>query len=598
MARRFSNYNLSDGAQTNAPANVIGENKAQSLSGVNFDTIGAIKSAKSSTDVLSFGLSGDITGIHVFYDAGTKRYITVAGTGLYYNDIQAKQLANTGKFTFCDHNGAVYCASAENTIVKVTNGGNVWNMGCPAPPGTFSIADTGAGYMNCGADSNYRARYTYVSRHYRGGVDGGYYDTEGPPSEETSVTSVGAGSIAISNMDNWGGSGDYDIVAKRMYLKGGDDPSLSDWYRTYTRDPAVDDATVAQLTLKGWQSQMAATKVSGTINVRTNLDRVDTLLSLNTDNELPPRAKYITNNFDHFFFAGDPTYPDRTYFSKVSNENVPSTNWVKDTSDIMGMVKWNNAIWTPTKDKLYVKVGANEDNFYNQDTEVSDGCIAPYTLVGTPYGLVYLSYNGVVLYNGQSQTVTMLSKEIEDVFLALPSEYYENACATYFDHEYWISVTKTGATYNDDTYIYNFLTNGWRHLSDGYRCFAKDEKAFKLYGAYAGGSEVVEMGSGDLYETLTYWTRDYEYKLTPYSSPIRMFPQLLHVDINTNGGDVLAIPYYDGTPLASITINTSSRQNKTYRLPNYNCYRFSVLFVQVDTSKQVVFYSYDIEVEK
>lgn len=592
---RFSNYNLSAGQQTNAPANVIGENKAQMVSGVTFDTVGAVQSAKAATTIYSFGLSGGITGVHVYYDGSAKRIITVAGTGIYYNDIQAKQIQSPGKFSFCDYNSAVYMASKENTLMKMTHGGNVWNMGCPTPPGTFSISDTGIGYMNCSSDSNYQAAYTYVSRHYS---SDGYYDTEGPPSEIASVTSVGAGSITLSNMDNWGGASDYNIVAKRIYFKGGDDPSLSSWYRTYTRDPSIADVVAAQLTLSGWQSQMSATKVSGTVNIRTNLDRVDTSVPMISDNGLPPKSAYITNNLDHFFLSGDPDYPDRTYFAKVNNENIPSTNWVKNNSEIMGMVKWNNAVWTPTKDKLYVKVGANEDNFYDQDTEVSDGCVAPHTLIGTNYGLCYLSYNGVVLYNGQSQVVTMLSKEIENIFTSLPSEYYENACAVYFDHEYWISVTTDGSTYNDVTYIYNFITNGWRSISNGYRCFAKDEKEFKLYGAYAGGSEVEQLGGGDTYESLIYWTRDYEYKLYPYSSPIKMFPKFLHVDINTNGGNVLAVPYYDRTPLAAITINTTTRDTKTYRLPAYNCYSLSVLFVQGSSASQVVLYSYDIEVEK
>ena len=582
---RFSNYNLSAGQQSNAPANVIGPNKAQLVSGVSFDTAGAIKSMRSSTDIYSFGSVGMVTGIHVYHDGAAKRIISVAGTGIYYNDVAVKTIQNTGKYTFCGHNQAVYCASAENTLCKITHGGHAYLMGSPKPGTKITLTDTGGdGYMNCGNSNNnpYRVALTYVTQHTAAG--GGVYQTEGNPGTIAQVENLSSASLAITTIPSGTGDSSYNIVNKRLYIYGGEDPSFSDYFRMYGRDPSNVGTYITQL---------AATKVSATVNPKA-LDRWDETLVMIENNNLPPRAKYIVNNYDHFCLAGNPDYPDRWYYGKVNNENIPSNNWFKDPGEIMGMAKWNNSVWTPTRDKLLVKVGANENNFYNQDTDVSDGCVAPYTLCGTPYGLIYLSYNGVIRYTGQ-QDAEILSRELDDVFLNLPAEHYENATAVYFDHEYWISVTRPGDTYNDYTYIYNFLTNGWRYISDGYICFGKDEKNFKLYGSYAGGSETVEFKGGDTYETMVYWTRDYEYKLSPDTNPVRMFPTLLHVDIDTKGQDVLAIPYYDGVAQAVITINTTSRDNKTYRFPEGNCYRVSVLFVANANTSEVTFYSYDIE---
>jgi len=589
---KFSNYNLSAGQQSDAPANVIGANKAQAITDVSFEKTGAIQAVKANTVAYSFGLSGDVTGVHIYNDGIASRLISIAGTGIYYNDIQVKQIPYTGKYTFCDHNQAVYCASAENTLCKITHGGNAYLMGSPQPATKVTLAQAGddivdpPGNMNCGDAKNdpYRIAMTYVTEHTSSG--GGVYQTEGNPGTPTQIENLSASRVIVSDIPSFSDSNAYNIVNKRLYIYGGEDPNFSDYFRVYSDTSGSGT----------YSSQMAATVTSATINPLA-LDRWDETRVLIDDNDLPPRAAYIVNNFDHFALTGNPNYPDRWYYGKVSSENIPSNNWIKEDSEIMGMAKWNNSVWTPTRDGLKVKVGANENNFYNQDTDVSDGCVAPHTLCGTPYGLIYLSYNGVVRYTGQ-QNVQILSKELDDVFLNLPAEHYENACATYFDHEYWISVTTEGSTSNDHTYIYNFLTNGWRVSHTAYLCFGKDERKFKLYGSYSGGSEVHEIAGDDTYSGWHYFTREYEMKLYPEAPPIRMFPTLLHLDIDTKGEDVLAIPYYDGVAVAGITVNSASRENKTYRLPEGNCYRMSIKFIQGDSNYQTIFYNYDIEANK
>ena len=271
------------------------------------------------------------------------------------------------------------------------------------------------------------------------------------------------------------------------------------------------------------------------------------------------------------------------------------SNYIAEREEIMGMAEWNNSVWTPTKSKLYVKTGSSEENFFNQDTEVSDGCVAPYTLTGSPFGLLWMSYNGVVKYSGD-KALEILSQDIDNIFLALPSAYYTNAVGCYFDYEYWISVTETGHTENNVTWVYNFRTNGWRKVPVGYKSFGKDDKAFKLYGSRL--NLLYRINDSTTYKAWQYKTRNYDCTLVPYArAGTKFYPKLLHLDIDTNGEDVTVTPYYDEVAQTTQTVSHTGRAIVTVRMPPGNCYQCAIMFSQGASSYQTTLYNYNLEGE-
>lgn len=584
MAIRFNNYNLSSGMNTRLPSNML-NGKAINIVNLTLeqssDNTGLVSSVPIDNTTHTF--SGDVKSACVWYDGLTKKIISVAGTGLYVND-EAVKTVSDGKFSFVNHNSAIYCFSSANTPIKVTHGG-AWLMGCPAPTSGPTVSGSGAGNMYADAASNVDSRYnikvTYVTEHKSSG--GGAYRTEGNPSPLTyNASAINGASLVLTSIPTYSGN-DYNVVARRIYIQGGKTPSFPSYYRAYVRNGTSWSAALENNTV-----------TSATISIKTNNDQsaeygVDRLIELETDNGLPPHGAYGLENFDHFVISGISDNPDFWYYSKISSENFPTLNYIKDRSDIMGMVKQNNVVYTPLRDGLYLKSGSTESNFYNQDTEVADGCVAPYTVTASPFGVAYLSYNGISLYTG-TQEPSIISADVDPDFQNLPTAYYENACGIYFDGKAYISVTEEGSTTNNVTWIYDTKSKGWSKLNQGYTCFAKDNKTYTLYGGV--GTTLVQIMGGTTYRDWEYHWGDQE-----IDPDIKGTPKGFEIEINTRGQDVTVTPYYDRVAQTPLTINTTSRTKLYRRLPPGMCSQITTKLSQSVSSVRTDIYNFTIDVE-
>jgi hypothetical protein len=91
----------------------------------------------------------------------------------------------------------------------------------------------------------------------------------------------------------------------------------------------------------------------------------------------------------------------------------------------------------------------------------SKGCQSHRSIVVLPdESIMYLSQDGIYLL-GYGYGSKKLSQKIQPTFNALEADLFSNACATYYDYKYWLSITGENGTYNDTLLLYDLRHGAW-----------------------------------------------------------------------------------------------------------------------------------------
>jgi len=124
-------------------------------------------------------------------------------------------------------------------------------------------------------------------------------------------------------------------------------------------------------------------------------------------------------------------------------------------------------------------VGTDEVNFEFRNAHQEDGCISPRSAVNCKNYLVYLSFNGIYIFDGVSANAIdvafdgRLNKYIRD---NVNYSYAYLSCATYYDNKYLLCIP-TGASAVPNTTIYfDFETKSYGVYSFAFSSFCKFDK--------------------------------------------------------------------------------------------------------------------------
>ena len=230
---------------------------------------------------------------------------------------------------------------------------------------------------------------------------------------------------------------------------------------------------------------------------------LDTTIEAPTDNGTPPIGKYGILHKDRIFIAGNSTYPSRVYFSKIASSTsypdiYPTNNWIDiaadDGDEITALAIDPTGALCVFKNNTIRKVYTDGDptNWEVSEPFSFSGCVAPYSIAQSPYGIFYLARSDeygkeIRLFDGQNSSPfsEKVAAEVDKITRTRIGE----AVGHYHDNRYLLSYSddSVGHTYNDRVLICDIKR----------KAFSIDVKNINCFCTWYGGDDGGQLHSGD-----------------------------------------------------------------------------------------------------
>lgn len=184
-----------------------------------------------------------------------------------------------------------------------------------------------------------------------------------------------------------------------------------------------------------------------------------------------PKFMELYNN--QLMMAGFSSLLSTIFWSEVGDPEASEPNFnaevrTNDGDIITGMKAYNNAL-VITKNRSFHKLsGEDPTNFLLQEVSDQYGCISNQAMVTYNNLLWFLDQKGVVEYNGSNFNI--VSNRVEPFFLRMNiSAAKQTATAIHYRqiNEVWFSIPIDGATLNNITLAYDYVSNAWTRY-DGF----------------------------------------------------------------------------------------------------------------------------------
>lgn len=236
-------------------------------------------------------------------------------------------------------------------------------------------------------------------------------------------------------------------------------------------DPLTTTTTVITTTLTG--NGLRFTGAIDTINNKlfmVNGNTTDGLMSWDGTTFLKaiataPNGKYIEFYKNRMYITGDPANVNRVYMSSLGDPLTwPALNFI-DIDDglggIMGFKQLGDSQIIFKEMGVFILKGDSPSNYVVVTSFAGNhGTVSHYSIVRIPNGLMYLSRDGVYLFDGRH--FTLMSDKIQGSVYAWNQQYTGNAVAFEYDHKYMLSVPEgVGQSVNNRTYAYSYLYKYW-----------------------------------------------------------------------------------------------------------------------------------------
>lgn len=285
----------------------------------------------------------------------------------------------------------------------------------------------------------------------------------------------------------------------------------------------------------------------------------------------PPKFKYITIHKERLFGANGPSANSYIYWSYAFKPDLFDVNdydFVRiDDGDEITFLK-------PILGKLAIGKTNSITNFETQSNTDSEwrfytysfvGCPAPYSAVVSPLGIIYLSWDGVYVYNGEASELIsdVVTSEVRDILVS----NLNNAAGVYFQNEYQLAYTSEagGGSDNDSVLVFDITRNS----------YAIDDKNINSYVIFDSGSDFGTLYSGS---SLT------DGKVLAHSTALSTLVLKLKSEFDAGTKDSITIDGTENEPTLSlgwgITINDSSLSGVTLDSVAYS----SAIIDRPDTS--------------
>lgn len=460
--QKSENYSNLGGINSKVSAYQTGPQEFLDLSNVDFTKPGSLTKSPGTTQFVSATLAGRVGGLYEFQKlSGFSQVVVSANTNIYYingNIFTAfnSGLLNNGIFSFVTFVDRLF--SANGTDYFKYDGANVSKYSLPYGVTTnFGVTQLVGGGLPAGT---YFVSYGYFN-------DRGYFGPGGPVNGLTiSLNGSTFGSILFYNMQTPSG---YGISGIALYSSL---PNLVNQY---------------QATL------IPANSTSFVLDAGAVLSSIPNPPYIHFT--LVPRYLEIYNN--SLLMSGFSGFLSTVFFSDVGEpEGVkPEFSFEVRTNDgdrVFGQKAYNGAAVIFKERSFHKLSGDNPDNYLLQEVSDQYGCLSHRAAVVWEDRLWFLDRKGICEYNGAN--VRIVSNKIEPIFQGMNiAAAKENAVAIHnrFRNELWFSIPCNGATLNNCTIVFDYVTQAWTKF-EGYNAsslsFIKStftaQRAF--FGSYSG----------------------------------------------------------------------------------------------------------------
>jgi len=292
---------------------------------------------------------------------------------------------------------------------------------------------------------------------------------------------------------------------------------------------------------------------------------------LETDNDPPPAtslAAIAGPGADGVIFIAT---GNTLYFSKPYRpESFPAAYYVEvgvPYKAIKGVVDWGGLTYIFTTDTIYFLQGTDPATYYPVKTQASRGLAAPQAVVATEKGILYLAYDGVYAFNGQSE-VKLSSEKIDSLFRGetvntispMSKDNLGNCWMTYFNGKMFLGYP-VSTTFPDRVLVYDFETFKFSIYNYGVSLKSAfvDTVNFRLLaGDTSGNIWQLESGESDNGTAFIFKVRSKELSGLSQQAPV-----LTRVDIeNTGGATVYTRWLSKGAVKQTFTLTDSVEQKR------------------------------------
>lgn len=215
-------------------------------------------------------------------------------------------------------------------------------------------------------------------------------------------------------------------------------------------------------------------------------------------NVSPPYAKFSLIHKERLFLANDPSGTvsgkSTIYWSDILNPDYFNTatdyevirpddgDQITAIKNILGTIQvGKEGTWS----KIYT------DNADSSSWTISApysfiGCIAPYSAVNSPSGIIYLGRHGLYSFNGSSSELIsdVVTDKIKDILATNQNE----VAGIYYDNQYLMSYTssESGSGFNDRVLVLDLVRNA----------YAEDTKNIDSWSTFESGTDFGTLYSG------------------------------------------------------------------------------------------------------
>lgn len=383
---------------------------------------------------------------YIIATANTNAYTVGSGFVAFRSGLQ-----NGALFDFLTFVDRLFCANGANFFKFDGNNSSNFSL----PPGASGFGLTGA--VGGGLSGIYIGSYGYVN-------DRGYQGPVGPGVTIT-LNGVTFGSIRYYGLTTPNGFG---ITSLQFFRTG---PDQLDLFGT-TFAPA-----------------------GASLFTDTGFPLSSRLANDNMYFTLAPKYLELFNN--QLFMAGFSSALSTVYWSQIGEpEGIDPTFFAEfrtnDGDRITGLKFYAGQLVVTKERSLHRLLGDNPNNFTIQQISDQYGCISNRSLVVFGNLLWGLDTKGIFEYNGAS--VDIVSNKVEPIFAAMNIDAArENAVAIHNrdQNEVWFSIPCNGATLNNCTVVYDYVSNAWTKYegfnpSTVFVAQGNRPKLTPFYGGYSG----------------------------------------------------------------------------------------------------------------
>lgn len=457
---------FSGGLNTKLSPLSLPNNQATIAENVRYDT--ELKALSKRDEVYSYGSADTteaITGSHRLYlKDGTKKLLVTHG-----NELEVGT-DTTGAFT----NLLTFASGNYKWQALTWNNIDIWCDGHNQPiktDGTVATYLGSCGAADAGSGAGPNGTYNYKISYYTASYEVLFNQV----SNDVTVVDndINLSMIPIAP-DNYGGE---DVVGRKVYRS--DDGGVG----TYN---ILSNGTIANNT-------------ATTLTDSDNDAACDAGAAYPAGSAIytPPKGRFSVIHHNRLWFANDPSYPSRIYYSEDGCPDVfVSNNYFNirpDDGDEITFAMNLQGILTISKNNSIVKLTTYKGDDPSRDWEISDpwsfiGCDAPYSASNSPLGIIYLDWSGLYKFNGNYST--LISDAVTPAIKDISETDFANCWGEFHKNIFYLAYTSetTGSSVNDRVLVFDVLSNAYAIDTLGINTFCTFSSGNDWDILYAGSS--------------------------------------------------------------------------------------------------------------